>query len=171
MLSSRNSSPVRVAAFYRRCAAIHEAGHLVAADWRGVEAYGRIWATGSDDPNDKPWIGAASMRSRTSAATERLIGVAGAVAEYCWRYQRDAEQLLEDWLWEDPDIMSPSDWQWARTAPGEPDRHFMRAVERVHAQFNPTDGKLWPEVCGYARQMIINSRPLSSQQLDLIRAA
>jgi hypothetical protein len=152
----------------RRMAAIHEAGHMVAARRRRVEAYAIIWPNDTGDPFIKTWLGRAAFGrgvDRASDGTHRFIGVAGAVAEFCWLEARNGDEADIDcvWTWEDPEVMSPSDWRFARAEPGEPDPRFMRAVERVYAEFNPRDGALWQEVCRVARGLIVESRKRSDE--------
>jgi hypothetical protein len=168
LIGDDNVNPLRIAARDRRLAAIHEAGHYVVARWRGLDAYAYIAPTHADDPLLKTWVGQA-MTAKSSDETDRLIGVAGTVAENCWRYRNkpgNLLNLLEPWLWENPDMMSRRDWQRAHTRPGNPSDKLMRAVSTVHAAFNPSPGgtgvtgHLWPDVCSVARDLIIDSRPL-----------
>lgn len=143
----------------RRHAAIHEAGHVVVAERLGVEGYAHITLTDTDDiRNDKAWVGRAFFDGGMgSARTKRLICVAGAVAEHCWRY-RDDECL--EWEYWDGDIaaMSASDWQGAGVEPGEPDQKFINAVQKVHDYLNPVTGSLWPKLVTTARQLLVDSR-------------
>jgi hypothetical protein len=92
----------RIAAFERRRAAIHEAGHFVVAQWRGVGIDAFIFPTRIIDPITSTW--ARKMISlKASAETGRLIGVAGAVAEHCWSFRGWSADCLELWFWEDVD--------------------------------------------------------------------
>jgi hypothetical protein len=163
-------SPARIAAYDRRKAAIHEAGHQVIAQWRGVSSAASVFPVVNPRDGEKTWVGRASFFSEFTPMSGRLIAVAGAVAEHCWQGRRDGSHTdcLEDWIWEDPAGMSDSDWAFARTKPGEPDHHFMRAVGRVHAALNPTDGKLWPELCRTSRTLIAAARPLNGRRLPYV---
>jgi hypothetical protein len=160
---------IRTNARDRRLAAIHEAGHYVAARWRGVKAYAYIFPAPADQPFEKTWLGQTGA-AETTADTDRLIGVAGAVAEECWLYRNEPSELEQPWFWEehfeDPNAMSRSDWQRAHTRPGNPSDRLMRAVRTIHAAFDPRPGRsghLWPELCSVARELIVHSRPLLRQ--------
>lgn len=95
------------------------------------------------------------MSEPTSTANSRLIAVAGPIAEYIWRGEDHC--LNEPSFWGEHCAMSETDWQMARTEPGEADRKFMEAVRRVHKQFS---GPMWQDVCRAARELIIKSRSL-----------
>jgi hypothetical protein len=154
-------NPLRTAARDRRLAAIHEAGHVTVARWRGVNASAYLFPTETSDPFEKAWVGQAriGVKPKTTAQTVRLIAAAGTVAEECWHYRNAPGEFEDPWFWEehfqDPNVMSATDWQMARTEPGDPDAKFMRAVETVHAAFTR---ELWPDVLRTARELIINSR-------------
>ncbi|MCU1340286.1 MAG: hypothetical protein JWO19_5867 [Bryobacterales bacterium] len=157
-------APHRIAARHRRVAAIHEAGHAVAARWRDVGAMSLIWPSGSDGQTIKTWLG-QTLSEKTTAANSRLISVAGPVAEYIW-HGCDGN-IHEQWFWDEQCAMSETDWQMARTKPGEPDQKFMDAVRHVHRQFT---GPLWPDVCCAARELIVRSRSLRRGEIAELQA-
>jgi hypothetical protein len=53
-------------------AAIHEAGHVVAARRRRVKAYAGIWPSGYDDPYSTTWIGQTCMLRGYDRASDGL---------------------------------------------------------------------------------------------------
>lgn len=92
---------------------------------------------------------------------ERLIAVAGFVAELVWRRQDD--ESSEDWApvcyrLEFPDAMSETDWNLAGCEPGDPDDALLAAAEQVVEMIRRA-GPLWPEIVREARRMIVESRP------------
>jgi hypothetical protein len=60
-----------------------------------------------------------------------MIGVAGAVAEALQK--PFPEEFLEDehYFWGSPDAMSETDWRLTGCPPGNPDKLFLAAVEKV----------------------------------------
>jgi len=72
---------------------------------------------------------------------------------------RDA---LEDVFWDDPLELSETDWQMTGCAPGEPDRKFYNAVDKV-AVLLARDGPHWPSLTREARKLILESRQFSRQ--------
>jgi hypothetical protein len=164
---ARDFDPRRVAARDRRISAIHEAGHVVAAQWRSVAMpMAFIWPSGFDGHEYKSWLG-SMVNDPTTAENSRLIGVAGAIAEHIWLGHADT-YICNIALWESEEAcrMSPADWQNTRTTPGKPDRKFMTAVRSVHKQFA---GPLWPEVCRVARALIVRSRSLRPFEITALQ--
>jgi hypothetical protein len=147
-------SAARIQAHDRRRSALHEAGHVVMA-WRyGLDAQAIIKPLIDRDPDtDKSWTGRTGHRNiwRVSNTARVHIAVAGAIAE-----NRPGDyDLVNEWeYWdEQPDAMSPSDWQLARYVPGKPDRRFMRAVE--HAAEYLTAER--PALLRVARALIVSA--------------
>jgi hypothetical protein len=154
----------------RRTAAAHEAGHVVIARWAGVSQAGaNIWPSGEDaDPVfDKSWIGRAFLSRaqllRLSRIRRRMIGVAGVVGEHVWNH--GAADILDQIDLEDPDSMSPSDWDLAGCIPGEPDRALWQAAARVGDLINQGAGPLWPAFVVEARALILASREFTPARL------
>ena len=71
------------------------------------------------------------MLARTNKRQNRMIGVAGAVAEALQK--PFPEEFLEDehYFWGSPDAMSETDWRLTGCPPGNPDKLFLAAVEKV----------------------------------------
>jgi hypothetical protein len=140
----------------RRRSAVHEAGHAVLAEHLGVGAVAEIIPTFADDlMNKKAWIGRCYFLSKLSKEQARIIAVAGATAEGCW-----FNQYLGPWdiEWEDPEVMSASDWRYSGCAIGEPDRLFRRAAFKVFELLQQDGGSLWPLLVRQSRKIITNSR-------------
>ena len=81
---------------------------------------------------------------------QRMVGVAGSVAEWLWQ-----GGWIEDYSPEG--LMSESDWHLAGCAPDEPDDALMHAVEEVGQLFE-RDGPGWQELIAEARRLIVASR-------------
>lgn len=83
--------------YYKRRAAIHEAGHATVAAHFGVAANVHLLETGSDDPaREKPWVGYVDSYNVGSSAA--VICIAGAVAE-CLDDDPDTDmwEIVEEW--------------------------------------------------------------------------
>jgi hypothetical protein len=81
--------------------------------------------------------------------------VAGAVAELSWLDELDEGTDAE--AWEEPDMMSFSDWELAGCTPGFPDETCMKAIKKV-AILLARGGLLWPDLLQEARELIVDSR-------------
>jgi len=126
----RFPSEVRARVRDRRMAAIHEAGHVVIARSFGILCEAELTPTFTTDPRaQKTWVGQTryplgsnGKRLKLKPGEQqgdlieptqqelRMVGVAGAVAEACWRDRkvyRDVATPEIDWY--DPDVMSESD--------------------------------------------------------------
>lgn len=142
-------------AFDRRMTAIHEAGHFTVVRHFGLIAYAGIWD--NYDPQTKEifflgqcvWWGDVGL----TPMKERMISVAGVVAEKLWHDPKGIGELLNLKYW-GKDAMSPSDWMGCRCEPGVPDHHLIMAVEHVARLFDPEHGKLWPQVGRLSRYLI-----------------
>jgi hypothetical protein len=78
---------VRALACERRCAAVHEAGHIVVANHFGASAaYGFIAPRTNAAPDERTWGGRATYYGIDRLPREALhaIAVAGVVAEAAW---------------------------------------------------------------------------------------
>jgi hypothetical protein len=140
----------------RRRAAIHEAGHFTIGRHLGLLTFNaRIEKNPIQSRDEKSWIGSAYILPSTTLRKNRMVAVAGADAEFCWD-----REMFEDtqFDWEDPDIMSETDWARSGCQPGEPSRQLMRAVESTFELFDPTEGQLWSTLLRKARDIIVDSR-------------
>jgi hypothetical protein len=160
---------VRRAARDRRTAAIHEAGHLTVAYSLGLNAHGSIHPVFDNEPGENLWIGVSHLLARPNKRQNRMIGVAGAVAEALQK--AFPEEFLEDehYFWSSPDAMSETDWRLTGCPPGNPDKLFLAAVEKVASLLQRND--IWRELMGTARDLIAASRlrlrpprPLSARE-------
>jgi hypothetical protein len=94
----------------------------------------------------------ATVKSRRAPKYKlRLMAVAGAVAEACWRGE-SFDDMYDDWY--EPSVMSETDWDHAGCAPGEPSKQLWDAVEQVFRLLNRSDGKLWKNLVREARHLI-----------------
>jgi hypothetical protein len=92
-----------------------------------------------------------------------MIGVAGAVAEFCWVGEWGIE-TIENGCWHDPDVMSDSDWNIAGCPPGHPTRGLLGAVEGAFGLLNRDTGALFPQLTWEARRLISESRIIASTE-------
>jgi|tagenome__1003787_1003787.scaffolds.fasta_scaffold20939244_4 hypothetical protein len=99
---------VRAAAFDRRVVAVHEGGHVIAAQHFGAEAFGMIWFEGGC------WRGSADIPGVDEMPPDqrRVIGVAGAAALMTW-LNIPAEAFFSNRLG-----VSASDWKLIGVVPG-----------------------------------------------------
>jgi hypothetical protein len=151
----------------RKRAAIHEAGHMVAAFAfhrnDRVTIRGRIWPVDASSEREMSWLGEYEcfgcsnkrkrLQPKTVAARSRIIAVAGSVAEYIYRYR---------WV---PDfdsctgLMSDSDWALAGCEParGHPNDDCLHAIHKASILLR-YDGPLWGNVLTMARRLIVIAR-------------
>jgi hypothetical protein len=150
----RELSPI-YSALDRRTLAIHEAGHVVIAQWLGAHfVRAAIWQTGRDLRDGKTWAGnTETMLLKPNRAHQRMIAVAGSVAELCW-----GRQDVSHDFWEDPDQMSPTDWEMAGCKPGEVNRPLITAIYKVADLLHWETGPLWNQLLAVARSLILLSR-------------
>jgi len=147
----------------RRRAAIHEAGHVTMARHLGARvAFARLEKTfaGTPEhnlPEHNLWIGHTRFYfdKILSGRKKAMIAVAGTVSEHCW--ERCSFEYVFD-IWDDPDVMSPSDWAGTGCTPGELPPRLLGIIEHTFSLFNPETGILWPELIKEARRLIIKDR-------------
>jgi hypothetical protein len=145
-------------AYDRRLSAIHEAGHVIMAVYLGYTASAWIHTNETRDPlAEKTWLGHATVPDRPRACDHphnRMIAVAGMVAERLWKNGHDEEYAepygWEDILW-DEECMSFSDWWNADCEPGEPDGGLYDVVAEVAGLFM---GDLWSDLTDTARVLM-----------------
>jgi hypothetical protein len=164
LLSTANLKPTlcrkRVFAKDRRMAAVDEAGHLVIARMLKLPVTG-AWIGPTDSGAcvfNKTWIGQAVLgpfiTKKYTRRQRRMIGVAGVVAERCWR----GEDPINDVDWYDLHITSESDWEDIGCTQGEPNDACFNAINQVAVLFARGAGALWPSLIEVARSLIIQSR-------------
>jgi membrane-associated protease RseP (regulator of RpoE activity) len=160
-------TPIRQWVYFRRQAALHEAGHIVIAKRFGSESFGYIFPRVPfekiDSTDDKLWGGQTSgplrKLQRLSRIRRCMIAVAGAVAEV-------GRGELDDILFYDPDVMSPTDWESAECEPGNPDRTRLRAVDKVAEIFNSDHGR--SELYNMARALIVAARAFDEKAESIV---
>ncbi len=152
----------QIVAYDRRNAALHEAGHLVAAWDRGIHAEAMIKLTPDRGKWDKTWTGRTRFLKpvyhwQLGDAHRLHIAVAGEIAVMRGgdEYSASVDYVLDQTTWDEAAIMSPSDWQMAGYQADNIDRRFMRAVEHT---YNLIDRE-WLTVCRVARMLIVRARP------------
>ena len=147
----------------RRRVAIHEAGHTVIARELGILEFGATLTRCADsDPRESTWW-SGQHRARLDRVPRRaqtMYAVAGMVAEICW----EGETPLEI-DWDDPEILSPTDWGRAGCDPGIPNDALYKAVVSAFAVLNRTDGPLWPDLVREARRLILRFRSSTENAL------
>jgi hypothetical protein len=158
----------------RRGAAVHEAGHVVVSHLLGFQSWGHI------EPLHAPplkgiWTGRAPHIGLPSLRDQRLIGVAGAVAEYCWEggdiahgHPHDIDTLFEDGAVSDGDrtishlnrrnasikrrVFDLDNSTWSER------EKWQNAINRAYKLLNRDNGKLWSDLLREARALIVSSR-------------
>jgi hypothetical protein len=137
----------------RRHAAVHEAGHLVVATRLGFETCS-AWIVANDGggTDEVTWLGRVQIHNpgKLPKTAQRMVGVAGSVAEWLWQ-----GGWIEDYSPEG--LMSESDWHLAGCIPDEPDHALMVAVAEVGRLFE-RGSQGWQELIAEARRLIVNSR-------------
>jgi hypothetical protein len=151
-------NPIRIFAQDRRLAAIHEAGHVVIANMLSINvAFAYIYEphNHADPQFQKTWAGRTYCNlKKADPRQRRMIGVAGAVAELCWR-----EEFVDDDYWTDPNMMSKSDWRLTRCRPGAPDERCVEAIYAV-AEVLERGASLWGDLVRIARDLIVRTQPM-----------
>jgi hypothetical protein len=152
----------------RRRAAIHEAGHIIAGRHVGnTRSHGYIEPAKlvAREFGIITWQGGSFARNENMAwRDQRLIGVAGSVAEYCWGFRSGPSPDLDE-IYEG---MSPTDrethsWNSGRrldlnTSTEREERAWDNAITRAYRLFNCHTGPLWPALLNMARHLIVESR-------------
>jgi hypothetical protein len=74
------------------------------------------------DEGENAWIDRCRFYwpHRISRSRMAMVAVAGAIAEHVWRDDADFLENEGEWAWHEEAIMSPTDWDMAGCAPGEP---------------------------------------------------
>lgn len=150
--------PARMKAYDRRLAAIHEGGHALMAVYLGYTADAWIHPNETDELiAEKTWLGHATVHDRPRSCAHphnRMIAVAGMVAETLWKNGRD-EEYAEPYGWEgillDEDCMSFSDWWNTNCEPGQPDDDLYDVVAEVAGLFM---GDYWPILTDMSRTLM-----------------
>lgn len=155
---------LRISARDRRGAAIHEAGHVTIGRHIGlVGLSARIERNLDGDKFNKLWIGRtrylppSAIGRNLPQKKQALVAVAGSVAEFCWEGVNFADTLT-DYVWEDPNTMSDTDWAGCGCDPGNPTRQALRAIETVFSLLDRQVGPLWPPLLSEARSLIKEAR-------------
>jgi hypothetical protein len=108
----------RLSASCRRLAAVHEAGHAIAAASFGLAAKSVcIWPVENPSPGQNPWKGEVYFPGieKQPPDARRVIGIAGAAAEALW-----LKILPDDVLTMTKGFISESDWQIIGRVAGGP---------------------------------------------------
>ena len=135
----------RLEAIDRRQTAVHEAGQVVIAE---------LQIQNSDRAEEDRWSGFTKAQLDSLPQPKKaMFGVAGRVAEACRK-----KHALEEIYWDDPDIMSPSDWEAVACEPGRPNDCLEEAAEQVFKLLNRESGRLWPSLIREARVFMLRSR-------------
>ena len=136
----------RLEAIDRRQTAVHEAGQVVIATELQIQ--------NSDRAEEDRWSGFTKAQLDSLPRPKKaMFGVAGRVAEACWK-----KHALEEIYWDDPDIMSPSDWEAVACEPGRPNDCLEEAAKQVFNLLNRESGRLWPSLIREARVFMLRSR-------------
>ena len=146
----------RLEAIDRRQTAVHEAGHVVIARELQIPHMGAtlLCCPDSDPTEEGRWSGFTKAQlDGLPRPKKAMFGVAGRVAEACWQ-----RRALEEIYWEDPDIMSPSDWEAVACEPGGPNDCLEEAAKQVFDLLNRESGRLWPSLIRQARWLILRYR-------------
>jgi hypothetical protein len=151
-------SKMRILARDRRTAAVHEAGHVIAArcvGWEVISAWiernGCRAAEESGWAEDRSWIGSVRCIDWQNADenSRRFVAVAGPVAEHLW-----GGESIEEFPF---DCLSQSDWRLANCEPNEPNEFLIDAVERAGQLFE-RHGEGWQALLLESRRLIYESR-------------
>ena len=137
----------------RRRVAYHEGGHAVTGRHFGLRVTAILVErthTRDDGSTFKMWEGVANAPWNTlTAHQQRVTGVAGSVALYCWEAYRDKEPSEVPPLDAIIDRMSEGDW----AVQGEiidystcDERPWLRAIKTAHRLLNHETGPLWREL-------------------------
>ena len=165
-------NPARIHAYDRRMAAIHEAGHALMAVHLGYAADAWIYPRNEENTLElKTWVGHVCIHGGASRPHNRLIAVAGMVAEIIWKNGHH-EDYAHAYGWEDylldGDAMSFSDWRLADCSPGEPDDDLHEVTAEVGALFM---SDLWPALTDISRVLMSDSDSIFTFGEVVARAA
>lgn len=142
----------RMMAHDRRMAAVHEAGHAVMAMHLGLDVLdAAIYPNRTEDIfSEKSYVGRTTYDRPTNLEQNRLISVAGMVAEHVWKARGPAYEYWWDVIC-DPACMSDTDWAGTGCEPGEPDDDLIEAAE---AALTLLAGELQPQLTALSRKLI-----------------
>jgi hypothetical protein len=148
-------NPNLIVARDRRMAAVHEAGHIVVGRHVGL-TLSSAWIAPNDGPpmEEKTWIGRVQFITgldHLNSLERCRVGCAGAAAELCW-----SGEYIDPFYWDDPEIMSPSDWRLCDCEPGEPAQVCIEAIYDLRCLL--PGGPMWREILQEARRLIVDCR-------------
>jgi hypothetical protein len=146
----------RIAALNRRLVAVHEGGHVIAAQHFGAEAFGMIW------PEGDYWEGVAAIPTANALPTDqrRVIGIAGAAATMLW-LGIPADRFFSDRLG-----LSAMDWELIGA-----DRCDIRGVRESLAFTLDLLKRERPALIALSRQIIAESRHHAPETVRLAKRA
>ncbi|MBR0914890.1 hypothetical protein M2175_004336 [Bradyrhizobium elkanii] len=143
----------------RHRVAVHEAGHVVIAQWLGCEVAAAWIFPHETWPgfDELTWLGKVQFAGtdRLSIHARRMIGVAGIVAEGLWCGWA-VDEL--DVFFPDYGSMSPRDYRLAGYAPDHWDDDLLDTAAEVGRLLDRC-GPLWNRLVVVARQLIVEARP------------
>ena len=120
-----------------------------------------------DLESEKSYLGQATYGDPEDVEMERLIAVAGMVAEGVWRDRGATSRCWPDEM-ADPDCMSPTDWAGAGCEPGYPDDDLYIAAEKVEELLS---GALFQKLTSLSRRLIeAESRQTEEAVLNVFAA-
>ncbi len=78
---------------------IHEAAHAATAHHLGVSASWEVWPIPTTAPESWPgWVGGTYLQGRSTAQGERLIALAGVVAEMLWQHPEASTRQVNQYI-------------------------------------------------------------------------
>jgi hypothetical protein len=132
---------------------------MVVAQSLGVACQAWIFPNLPAEPFlEKTWLGQCTFGKFTKPQ-QRMISVAGAVAEACWR-DRDIWDVAAEIDWYEPEVMSETDWHFSGCPVGEPSTRLFAAIDKVALLLRPDSGPLWPSLLRTAHELIVESREI-----------
>jgi hypothetical protein len=164
--NSLTPDELKMALHNRRIAAVHEAGHAVIARSLGCSVSSAYIYPSDESPQfwggevQRSDLWRVGVPPHLHPRQERMIGVAGVIAELSWeKAYSTGDELYYETDWEDR--MSANDWA---TAGGElscdgvdPRESPMRNAIKKVGRLLHRDGPLWGELILIARQLIVVS--------------
>jgi hypothetical protein len=114
------SSETEHSDYYKRGAAIHEAGHATAGAALDCFGAARLWPNESGDAKEKLWCGRyEGPIGKLDQGAQAAVAVAGIVADHLAVFPEcSAEDIMDVWE-QDPDLLSPTDLELIPTGAGE----------------------------------------------------
>lgn len=156
-----NRNPMRIEAWERRQAAMHEAGHIVICQLFTDCSWGAIWRVDDPAENERTWTGTSTLPDWLSFDQHRMVAVAGAVAEAAWDDPDDWSAW--DYALEFPDDASLGDMRPFVDA-DDPEAAIEIAMDKVWELLQP-GGELWPSLLEEARWLIDTAKAYYSGTL------